>query len=91
MIYVVDGDDTSSVRSRSTTRSAPNREQRSTQLHAAGMRVVMITGDAQQVADAIAAELGIDEVFAEVLPADKEPPSSSSKHAACGSRWSATV
>ncbi|MBS3942398.1 MAG: heavy metal translocating P-type ATPase [Actinobacteria bacterium] len=42
------------------------------QLHAAGVTVVMITGDAQQVADAVAAELGIDEVFAEVLPEDKD-------------------
>jgi P-type Cu2+ transporter len=41
-------------------------------LHAAGVRVAMITGDAQQVADAVAAELGIDEVFAEVLPEDKD-------------------
>ena len=32
----------------------------------------MITGDAQQVADAVAAELDIDEVFAEVLPEDKD-------------------
>ena len=32
----------------------------------------MITGDAQQVADAVARELGIDEVFAEVLPEDKD-------------------
>ncbi len=40
-------------------------------LHAAGHTVVMITGDAQQVADAVAADLGIDEVFAEVLPEDK--------------------
>ena len=32
----------------------------------------MITGDARQVADAVAADLGIDEVFAEVLPEDKE-------------------
>ncbi len=37
-----------------------------------GVRSVMITGDAQQVADAVAAELGIDEVFAEVLPEDKD-------------------
>lgn len=41
-------------------------------LHRHGVRVVMITGDAQQVADAVAAELGIDEVFAEVLPEDKD-------------------
>jgi Cu2+-exporting ATPase len=41
-------------------------------LHAAGVRVVMITGDARNVADAVGAELGVDEVFAEVLPADKD-------------------
>jgi Cu2+-exporting ATPase len=41
-------------------------------LHAMGRKVVMITGDAQQVADAVAADLGIDEVFAEVLPEDKD-------------------
>lgn len=37
-----------------------------------GVKVAMITGDARQVACAVAAELGIDEVFAEVLPADKD-------------------
>jgi Cu2+-exporting ATPase len=37
-----------------------------------GIRVVMITGDARQVADAVGAELGVDEVFAEVLPEDKD-------------------
>ena len=42
------------------------------ELHRAGVRVVMITGDAKQVADHVAAQLGIDEVFAEVLPRDKE-------------------
>jgi Cu2+-exporting ATPase len=41
-------------------------------LHALGISVAMITGDARQVADAVAVELGIDEVFAEVLPEDKE-------------------
>ncbi len=40
-------------------------------LHTAGIEVAMITGDAQAVADAVAAELGIDRVLAEVLPADK--------------------
>jgi Cu2+-exporting ATPase len=41
-------------------------------LHELGISVAMITGDAHQVAEAVAAELGIDEVFAEVLPEDKE-------------------
>jgi Cu2+-exporting ATPase len=36
-----------------------------------GRRVVMITGDARQVAEAVAGDLGIDEVMAEVLPEDK--------------------
>jgi Cu2+-exporting ATPase len=36
------------------------------------VRVVMITGDAQPVADAVAGELGIDEVFAQVLPEKKQ-------------------
>ncbi|MFO7779143.1 MAG: heavy metal translocating P-type ATPase [Nitriliruptoraceae bacterium] len=41
-------------------------------LHEDGVTVAMITGDAQQVADAVAAELDIDEVYAEVLPEDKD-------------------
>jgi Cu2+-exporting ATPase len=41
-------------------------------LKSLGIKVVMITGDARQVADAVAADLGIDEVFAEVLPEDKD-------------------
>jgi len=41
-------------------------------LHRRGVRVAMITGDAQQVADRVARELDIDEVFAEVLPKDKD-------------------
>jgi Cu2+-exporting ATPase len=41
-------------------------------LHELGTEVAIITGDARQVADAVAVELGIDEVFAEVLPEDKE-------------------
>ncbi|WP_323385329.1 heavy metal translocating P-type ATPase, partial [Streptomyces calidiresistens] len=40
-------------------------------LHAAGARVVMITGDARAVADAVAGELGIDRVLAGVRPEDK--------------------
>ncbi|HLS01560.1 MAG TPA: heavy metal translocating P-type ATPase [Beutenbergiaceae bacterium] len=40
-------------------------------LHAHGVQVVMITGDAQAVANTVAAELGIDRVFAGVRPEDK--------------------
>ncbi|HET9878334.1 MAG TPA: heavy metal translocating P-type ATPase [Candidatus Limnocylindria bacterium] len=40
-------------------------------LHGMGLRVAMITGDAQSVADSVARRLGIDEVAAQVLPADK--------------------
>lgn len=42
------------------------------QLHQRGKKVVLITGDAKQVADAVAVALGIDEVFAEVLPHEKD-------------------
>jgi len=41
------------------------------ELHGQGVRVVMITGDAREVAEAVAAEVGVDEVKAEVLPEDK--------------------
>ena len=40
-------------------------------LHQRGIEVAMLTGDAQAVADAVATDLGIDTVFAEVLPEDK--------------------
>ena len=40
-------------------------------LHAEGVQVVMITGDAQAVAESVAHELGIDRVFAGVRPEDK--------------------
>ncbi len=41
------------------------------ELHRLGVRVAMITGDARQVAEAVGAELDIDEIHAEVLPEDK--------------------
>ncbi len=40
-------------------------------LHALGVQVVMITGDAEAVAQSVARELGIDRVFAGVRPGDK--------------------
>jgi P-type Cu+ transporter len=41
------------------------------QLHAEGMRIVMLTGDSRTTAEAVGKQLGIDEIVAEVLPQDK--------------------
>jgi len=41
------------------------------ELHKLGVRVAMVTGDSQTVADSVARRLGIDDIAAQVLPADK--------------------
>ncbi len=41
-------------------------------LHDNGIRVVMATGDAQRVAENVAAQLGVDEVHAQLMPEDKQ-------------------
>jgi P-type Cu2+ transporter len=41
-------------------------------LHDEGVRAVMITGDAKSVAQAVAKDVGVDDVLAEVLPEDKD-------------------
>ena len=40
-------------------------------LHALGLRIIMATGDNERTAKAVAAQLGIDEIRADVLPEDK--------------------
>jgi Cu+-exporting ATPase len=42
-----------------------------TELHASGIKIVMLTGDSHTTAQAVAGRLGIDEVIAEVLPTQK--------------------
>ena len=49
----------------------PESSEAVTQLHRLGIRVAMITGDSKTVAHSVARRIGIDEVAAEVLPADK--------------------
>lgn len=50
----------------------PESKQAVDALHDRDIQVVMITGDSHAVANHVAERLGIDEVFAEVLPADKD-------------------
>ncbi|HYT19067.1 MAG TPA: heavy metal translocating P-type ATPase [Candidatus Polarisedimenticolia bacterium] len=49
----------------------PESSEAITALHRLGIRIAMITGDSKTVADSVARRIGIDEVAAEVLPADK--------------------
>jgi len=49
----------------------PESRQAVDDLHRLGVTVAMVTGDSEAVARAVAADLGIDEVHAQVLPADK--------------------
>ncbi len=49
----------------------PNTAEAIAALHAEGLRIVMLTGDNRTTAEAVAGRLGIDDVRADVLPADK--------------------
>ena len=69
LFVVVDGDLAGAIALEDQVRDV-SREAVS-ELHERGIRVAMITGDAQNVADSVAQTLGIDEVFAEVLPQNK--------------------
>jgi Cu2+-exporting ATPase len=66
----------------------PESRETVTELHRLDIRVAMITGDSKTVADSVARRLGIDEVAAEVLPAEK---ASAVKRFQAGSRKVAMV
>ncbi|MBX3562675.1 MAG: heavy metal translocating P-type ATPase [Sphingomonas sp.] len=53
-------------------RIKPTTRQAVDALHAEGLRIIMLTGDNERTARAVARTLGIDEVVAEVLPEDKD-------------------
>ena len=70
VLYIVEGE---RVTGALTTEDEirPESRQAVEDLQRMGVRVGLITGDAVQVAEAVGAELGIDDVMAEVLPEDK--------------------
>jgi Cu2+-exporting ATPase len=71
VLFVIEGDRvTGAIALEDEVR--PESVQAVRELHEDGIRVVMITGDARQVAEAVAKDVGVDEVFADVLPADKD-------------------
>jgi len=71
VLHVVDGDRILGAVSLEDA-IRPESRQAVAALQSRGIKVAMITGDAHQVAQAVGSELKIDEVFAEVLPADKD-------------------
>jgi Cu2+-exporting ATPase len=70
ILYVFEGDRVVGALS-TEDEVRPESRQAIDELHSLGVKVAMITGDAHQVAEAVAAELDIDQVLAEVLPEDK--------------------
>jgi Cu2+-exporting ATPase len=69
-IYLIEGDSVLAVFAIADA-MRPESYEAVKQLHKEGLEVVMLTGDSQAVANRVAKELGIDTVFAQVLPEDK--------------------
>src|SRR5690625_3016413 len=68
--YLIDGDRVLAVFAIADA-VRPESHEAIQRLHAAGIKVAMLTGDSKAVAESVARELKIDMVFAEVLPEDK--------------------
>lgn len=69
MFVAVDGREAGIVAVSDTVR--PESKEAIATMHTLGLRVVMMTGDNQRTAEAVASQVGVDVVFADVLPKDK--------------------
>jgi Cu2+-exporting ATPase len=71
VLYLVDGDEIAGALALED-QVRPEAREAVSELRRMGKRVVMITGDARQVAEAVGRDIGVDEIMAEVLPEDKD-------------------